>query len=328
MDFLAMYQANYGVQYDYSQLPASDKEIKLKQREEKLRAKEERKRKAEAEKNKEPGWTEVNEDKNVYVSNLPTDITEEEYAEFMSKAGIIMKDPRTSKLKTKLYRTPDGELKGDGICCYVKMESVSLALDILDGWVIRGRKVHVEKAKFEMKGEFDPSKKKKKLTAQQKKKFMENQNKAFEWKPEKPRNYRPPSHCTVILKNVFGPDEMLKNVTLALDLKVQVKESCDRFGEIRRVTVYENNPEGVVSITFATVEEADYCISLLNRGLMRGREITAENWDGKAKYKMDESKEEQEKRDAEWEAFLKGSDDEKTDEELDEDGDNDNDNDN
>lgn len=95
----------------------------------------------------------------------------------MSKAGVIMKDPRTNKPKIKLYKTPEGDLKGDGTCCYVKMESVGLALDILDGWELKKHKVHVEKAKFQMKGEFDPSKKKRKLTAEQKKRFMEKQNK-------------------------------------------------------------------------------------------------------------------------------------------------------
>lgn len=38
-----------------------------------------------------------------------------------------------------------------------------------------GKPISVEKAKFEMKGEFDPSKKRKKLTAAQKKRFMERQ---------------------------------------------------------------------------------------------------------------------------------------------------------
>lgn len=93
----------------------------------------------------------------------------------MTKCGIIMKDPRSGKPKIKLYRTETGDPKGDGTCCYVKMESVQLALQILDGWDLDGHKVHVERAKFELKGAFDPSKKKKKLTVAQKKKFFENQ---------------------------------------------------------------------------------------------------------------------------------------------------------
>lgn len=50
-----------------------------------------------------------------------------------------------------------------------------MALDILDGWNVDGKIISVEKAKFEMKGEFDPTKKKKKLTAAQKKRFIESQ---------------------------------------------------------------------------------------------------------------------------------------------------------
>lgn len=38
--------------------------------------------------------------------------------------------------------------------------------------------IRVERAKYEMKGEFDPKKKKKKLTSAQKKRFLENQQKS------------------------------------------------------------------------------------------------------------------------------------------------------
>ena len=45
---------------------------------------------------KEPEWFEVDDDHNtnVYVSNLPMDITEEEVVELMKKCGLIMKDER------------------------------------------------------------------------------------------------------------------------------------------------------------------------------------------------------------------------------------------
>ena len=99
------------------------------------------------------------------------------FQELMSKYGVVMKDPRTNKPKIKIYKTPEGDPKGDGTCCYVRMESVELALTLLDGLELRKHKIHVEKAKFQMKGDFDPTKKKRKLTAEQKKKFMEKQNK-------------------------------------------------------------------------------------------------------------------------------------------------------
>lgn len=150
-----------------------------------------------------------------------------------------MKDPRTNKPKVKLYRTETGELKGDGTCCYIKKESVDLALQILDEWDWNGHKVHVEKAVFELRGEFDPNKKKRKLTAAQKKRFMENQERLFGWKPEKPRGYRPPHECVVVLTNMFTSEEILENVTKVLDLQEEIKQACERYGPVNKVVVYE-----------------------------------------------------------------------------------------
>ena len=43
-------------------------------------------------------------------------------------------DIRSNNKKVKLYREPGtGQLKGDGLCTYMKHESVQLATTILDG---------------------------------------------------------------------------------------------------------------------------------------------------------------------------------------------------
>lgn len=75
-----------------------------------------------------PKWFEVPPEQNtkVYVSNLPLDITETEFGELMSKCGLVMKDIKTGKLKLKLYRDKDGELKGDGLCHYIKVSLLKL----------------------------------------------------------------------------------------------------------------------------------------------------------------------------------------------------------
>lgn len=57
----------------------------------------------------------------VYVSDLPLDITQDEFIEVMSKCGMIFRDPQTNKMKVKLYAEPDGQLKGDGLCHYIKV---------------------------------------------------------------------------------------------------------------------------------------------------------------------------------------------------------------
>lgn len=75
-----------------------------------------------------PKWFEVKPENNtkVYVSKLPFDTTEDEFIALMSKYGMIMKDPETQKLKIKLYRDEKGELKGDGLCHYIKVNEFYL----------------------------------------------------------------------------------------------------------------------------------------------------------------------------------------------------------
>ena len=113
------------------------------------------KRKAEP---KADEWFEISDDHNtkVYVSNLPLNTTEEEFLELMKKCGLIEKDDR-NELKIKLYRDSNGQIKGDGLCTYIKIESVELALNILDGYHFKDKTIVVERAKFALKGHYNPS---------------------------------------------------------------------------------------------------------------------------------------------------------------------------
>ena len=54
---------------------------------------------------------------------------------------------------------------------------MELALDVLDESDVKGHKIKVERATFELKGEFDPKKKKKKLSNKAKNKLKERQQK-------------------------------------------------------------------------------------------------------------------------------------------------------
>ncbi|MCJ8742146.1 hypothetical protein PDJAM_G00078680 [Pangasius djambal] len=179
-DFIAAYQANYGFSEGGASAatgepqpeePKEEKEKDEKEKDEKEKEEEvtdsgttkEEKKKGEKRK-AEPGWFDIEKEKNtnVYVSGLPPDITPDEFVELMSKCGIIMRDPLTEEYKIKLYKDSEGNQKGDGLCCYLKRESVALAERLLDEYEIRGYRLHVEAARFELKGQYDASKKKKK----------------------------------------------------------------------------------------------------------------------------------------------------------------------
>jgi hypothetical protein len=55
---------------------------------------------------------------------------------------------------------------------------VELALQILDGYVVRGHAVKVEPAQFAQKGAFDPAKKRKKLPSKVRQKRKEKQERS------------------------------------------------------------------------------------------------------------------------------------------------------
>jgi HIV Tat-specific factor 1 len=133
-DFLAIYQMNYGFVDNTGEGAAGEEKKALPQQEPSevesvatsssaLSSEETtlgKKRKAQA---PPPKWFEVAPEQNtkVYVSNLPGDITEDEFGQLMSKCGLVMKDLKTGKLKVKLYRDASGQVKGDGLCHFIKV---------------------------------------------------------------------------------------------------------------------------------------------------------------------------------------------------------------
>ncbi|GAB1600498.1 HIV Tat-specific factor 1 homolog [Argonauta hians] len=323
-DFIAQYQMNYGVGVAvdgdtasaaaaasassatnntaaaYNEEPPSNEENKASDTSAKYRP---------AKRSEDPGWFDV-EDKhnlNVYVSGLPLDITDEEFLTIMKKCGLIMHDPMKRAAKIKLYKDDKGQPKGDGLCCYIKPESVSLALQILDGYDVRGKTIKVEMAKFEMKGKFDPSKKKRKLTNKEKKKFKEKQDKLFDWRPEPLRGMRFKREKTVILQNMFETKEFEEDPCFLRELKEDVQSECSKFGEVRKIVVYDRNTKGVISVTFSEAEEADECIVALNGRWFAQKRIVAETWDGKQKFDIAETDEEKAERLRNWQKYLQES---------------------
>ncbi|KDR10150.1 HIV Tat-specific factor 1-like protein [Zootermopsis nevadensis] len=302
-DFLALYQMNYG--FTEASTPASagkeaDDGDKKETSDEQLGVK----RKAGPQ---EPSWFEMDDEHNtkVYVSNLPLDITDQEFLDVMQKCGLVMKDAETGKMKIKLYTEPDtNQLKGDGLCSYIKIESVDLALKLLDGCEVRGHKLHVERAKFQMKGNYDPNLKPKKQKKKVKEKLKKMQEKLFDWHPDKLRGERSKHEKVVIVKNLFDPAIFDKDVSLLLEFQQDLREECSKCGTVRKVAIYDRHPEGVAQITFRDPEEADACVTLLNGRWFGQRKITAETWDGKTKYKIAETDVEVQQRLQKWDKFL------------------------
>ncbi|XP_058392817.1 HIV Tat-specific factor 1 [Diceros bicornis minor] len=308
-DFIATYQANYGFSNDGASSSTADvQDVGTRTVEEppQRQTPEPSDPKKRGEKRKaESGWFHVEEGRNtnVYVSGLPPDITVDEFIQLMSKFGIIMRDPQTEEFKVKLYKDNQGNLKGDGLCCYLKRESVDLALKLLDEDEIRGYKLHVEVAQFQLKGEYDASKKKKKCKDYKKK--LSLQQKQLDWRPERRAGPSRMRHeRVVIIKNMFHPMDFEDDPLVLNEIREDLRVECSKFGQIRKLLLFDRHPDGVASVSFRDPEEADYCIQTLDGRWFGGRQITAQAWDGTTDYQVEETTREREERLRGWEAFL------------------------
>lgn len=317
-NFIAMYQANYGFTESGEHKPdvnlenLQDKEAKAQQeketQEKEKKDKEERKKDSASKRKKAQEWFDGFDDPkkntNIYVSGLSTNTTEEEFLDLMCKCGIIMADD-DGKLKVKMYKNPNGSLKGDARCCFLKYESVVLACDLLDGSTFKGNEIKVEQAVFELKGQFDATKKPKKK--KQKKKKGKGQEKLLDWvdRPQKRNKF----DRIVILQHMFDHREFERDPAEINNVKLDLKSECEKFGDVKKVLIFDRNPQGVCSVLFREPEDADKCIQALNGRYYGGQVINASTYDGVTNYQVQETEEEMERRLKEWENFISIDDD-------------------
>jgi len=255
---------------------------------------------------KKPEWFDVDETENtkVYVSNLPLDLKEPEFVELMAKCGIMVKDPDSGKIKVKLYNDAEGNFKGDALCHYIKIESVELALQIIDGSTLRGKTIKVEKAKFTLKGEYDPKLKPKKKRKKEQERILKQQERLFAWVPEKLKGQRSKHEKCIVLKNIFSPEDMEKSPQLMLEVSEQLRDECSKCGTVKKVIVHDRHEDGVAQVFFPTPEEADCAVEFMKHRYFGSRRVLAETWDGQTKYTVSESKEQEKERVEAFEKFL------------------------
>ncbi|KAG0171699.1 hypothetical protein DFQ28_000718 [Apophysomyces sp. BC1034] len=234
----------------------------------------------------------------VYVTGIPPDVTMEEMKHVFTKCGVIMEDLETGEPKIKIYRDSEGRVKGDALVTYFKEESVPLAISLLDDGELRlgepSTKINVQQAVFKEK---EPSNDKKKTTTSTnknkvKKKLHQLQRK-LDWVEEETGKKSEKFAKIVILKNMYTQEELDDDPTLLLELKEDVREECEKLGEVTNVILYDKSPGGVISVRFMEKESADACILLMNDRFFSGRQISAEIYDGHTRYLKSGGKEEE-----------------------------------
>ncbi|RIA88218.1 hypothetical protein C1645_713419 [Glomus cerebriforme] len=225
----------------------------------------------------------------VYVTGLPPDVTVEELAEVFSKYGVLMVDLISEGPKIKLYKDDKDRLKGDALVTYLKEESVALACQLLDETQLRPDEIsiiRVQKAQFKEK-EPKPDANQNdnnKLDKKKVQKKLQQLEKKLDWYETEPGKKAERYSKIVILKHMFTLEELENDITLILDLKEDIRNECEKLGEVTNVVLYDKEPEGVVSVKFKDQISADACVLKMNGRFFAGRRIEAEIFDGKQKY--------------------------------------------
>lgn len=97
----------------------------------------------------------------------------------------------------------------------------------------------------------------------------------------------------------FEDDPLVPN-----EIREDLQVECSKFGQIRKLLLFDRHPHGVASVSYRDPEEAGYCIQTLNGMWFGGHQITAQVCDGTTDYQVEETTREREERLRGWEAFL------------------------
>ncbi|KAI8610240.1 hypothetical protein BC830DRAFT_1146752 [Chytriomyces sp. MP71] len=241
-----------------------------------------------------------------------------------SKYGLIMEDIATGLPRIKLYKNEAGEFKGDALVTYFKEESVALAVNLLDDVEFRlgvpATRVRVSQAVFKEKekpaagsGAADATAgagagNKGKVDKKKAQKKIQNLQKKLDWFEEEAGKKNEKFARIVILKHMFTKQEIDEDPTLLLDLKEEVREECEKLGEVTNVVMYDNSDDGVITVRFKELEAAARCVEKNNGRFFGGRKVLAYLFDGKEKFKETKTaaqiQAEEEKRLAAFETWL------------------------
>lgn len=244
----------------------------------------------------------------IYVSRLPLDTTTDELKDCFSRAGLVLVDEE-NRPKIKLYKDEKTAMfNGSALIVFLKPESVDLAIRLFDDTSLRlgsasdQDRMQVSRAEFSHKkkptnpqadhheeNSKDPPHQDFHQRKKRAKKVEKLKSKLEEWDSDddhiNPNAIQPRFSKIVVLKYMFTLTELQEDPTLLIDLKEDVREECELLGNVTNVTLYDLEPDGIMTVKFKEPIAAQACILKMNARFFAGRKIVAFLYDGKHRYR-------------------------------------------
>ncbi|KAH7130654.1 nuclear mRNA splicing factor-associated protein [Dendryphion nanum] len=238
--------------------------------------------------------TRVQENRAVYVSNLPLDTKLEEIETEFSKYGVIDQGVDGSK-RIKMYADEDGNFKGEALVIYFKKASVAMAINMADDYWFRPgdtQKISVKEADMSYKRHQDG--KEVKLVRKDKKANERNRaelnRKLADWSDDddvSKEAFAPPTNKWnkyVIIKKAFTLEELDEDPVVLAEIKEDILSEAEKFGDVTKVVLYDKEPEGIVSVRFKEIKDAE-AFKDKTHGRLFGQVLEAYLADDRPKFK-------------------------------------------
>ncbi|KAF3000131.1 hypothetical protein E8E13_004790 [Curvularia kusanoi] len=250
----------------------------------------------DAEANKKPR---VQENRAIYVSNLPRDTNEHEIESEFKRFGIIDQGADGNK-RIKMYKDEEGNFNGDCLIVYFKKDSVKMAINMMDDYYLRIEDqsqgtIRVKEADFSYKKHKDGDEIASKMTRKDKKASERNRaelnRKLAEWSDNEeevaeafaPKKNKWAKVC--ILRYAFTLEELEEDEVALLEIKEDMRDEAEKFGDVTNVTLFDKEADGIIAVRFKEFESAEKFKEANHGRLFGGRKLEVTLADEKPRFK-------------------------------------------
>lgn len=64
----------------------------------------------------------------------------------------------------------------------------------------------------------------------------------------------------MVIKGMFTLEELAEDPSLYLDIKDDLRQQCEEFGKVTSVVLYDQEPEGIMTVRFGNAQDASECV--------------------------------------------------------------------